>query len=159
MNTPTTLTTPSNDTLITTLINAHGSIALAAERLTLPLDELLTRLPALPFEQLLAGIRVARLLKTYNDLTILEDVVTNTLEFLTPEGRAKLLIQLTDRFNSAVAPPPVQGADSHPTNAFQFNFGTLEAQEDARAELAKRIINIDSRFARATREPDTESES
>jgi hypothetical protein len=146
---------PSDDTLINTLIMSHGSVALAAERLDLPTTDLVSRLPALPYDQLLAGIRVARLLKLFDSLTILQDVVVNTLEMLTPEGRARLLVQLSDRLDNAVGvAPPVQAADPNHSNNFQFNFGSPEAAEDARVELAQRIINIDGKFARAPEEPD-----
>lgn len=139
----------SDDTIINALINAHGSVALAAERLDVQPDAIVSRLPSLPYEQLLAGIRVARLLKIYDALTVVQDVVVNTLDHLSPEGRVKLLTQLSDRLDNQVLPPVQVPSESGSGPNFQFNFGSREEQEDARVELAKRIVNIDEGFTRA----------
>ena len=145
----------ADDTIINALISAHGSVALAAERLDIDPSEVVSRLPSLPYDQLLAGIRVARLLKIYDSLTVLQDVVVGSLELLSPRDRIKLLTQLSDRLDNQ-ALPPVQSADPSASGPnFQFNFGSPESQEDARVELAKRIINIDEGFTRTPVESDT----
>lgn len=128
------------DEILTTLIASHGDIKLAAERLHTTPAFIYEAIPDLDYTKLIAGVKAARLLHTFNALTVMQDVVFTTLAELSPESRAKFMIQFMDRLELMVAPPPppVQGA------SFQLNqlFGADSDDNAPRRALHARIVEV-----------------
>jgi hypothetical protein len=150
---------PTEDALIGTLIKSHGSIELAAERLGVQPQVIVDALPDLAYDRLVAGIKAARLLQMFDAFTVMKDVIFQTLEQLTPEGRAKFFIQFMDRLEVALNPPVQGGSGQSPSTTLnqQFNFGSAEAQEDARDQLARRLdaASIEPRSPDDLQEPNS----
>lgn len=135
---------PTDEVLISTLIASHGSMTLAAERLHLPVQEVVDRIPDLPYDRLVSGIKAARLLQAFDQLTIMKDVVINTLPDLTPDRRAKFLIEFMDRFEVMIN-PPVHGGSGQAGNQTNVFVGGADQLEEARASLASRLVAAGSR--------------
>jgi hypothetical protein len=154
MTTEVALSHISDSQLIASLVGAHGHVALAAERLKVPANDILERLPSLPYDQLTAAVKASRLLKAHDAFTIMMEVVVQSLADMSANERGKFFIQFMDRFQTMVEPPVQGGSGQAPSNNFQFNLGSPEAQEDARASLATRLIDITS--ARAVRDVSTD---
>jgi hypothetical protein len=139
-----TTTTPTDEVLLSTLIASHGSVSLAAERLNISTADIYSRVPTLNYDNLVTGIKSARILHAFDAWTVMKDVVFLTLEELTPERRAKFMIEFMDRFETMLN-PPVHGGSGQPASNntnIQLNLGSSEASEDARASLAKRLIDV-----------------
>jgi hypothetical protein len=147
---------PHSDSAIIAMITmSHGNLALAAERLKIPEAALVEKLPHLPLEQLQESIKVARLISAYHTFDTIATVVFQTLPEMTPDARAKFLLQYMDRFESMVTPPVQEGKNPNSMQQFNFNLGSPEAQDDARDNLVRRIYDLKSRTSSDVQDVDT----
>lgn len=131
---------PTDDQLIVALIGASGDHKLAATRLNVSEQEVLLRLPHLNLDQLIEGVKVARVLQMFRMFTDVKNTVMRQLGELPPANAAKLMVDLADRFET-VLNPPVHGGSGAQVQ-INNNMGSSENVEAARAQLASRIIQV-----------------
>ncbi len=140
----------SDAEVITTLIASHGDTELAAERLFGPERtnhlKLLERLPSLDLTTIVEGLKVARLLKTYDAFAITLETTLAELPDLPVQARSRFLTDLMDRLE-VMMNPPVHGGSGQAANV-QVNIGDVES---ARAQLASRIVQSTA-YPTATRD-------
>ncbi len=136
----------TDDEVITTLIASHGDVDLAAERLFGPEPgnklTLLKRLPSLNLTAIVEGLKVARLLKTYDAFAITLETVVTDLPDLPVQQRSRFLTDLMDRLE-VMMNPPVHGGSGQAGNQFLTFVNGLNP-EDARGKLLDNLIKANS---------------
>ena len=129
----------SDEDLVGYIVEAYGDLNLAAERAKIESVDIYKRFPTLDHDKLLAGIKVAITIQTFNSYTQTKAVAMAMLDDFTGPQIAKYHLDLTDRLARLLEVPTDRvGAGGNTFNI--INAQMVAEQSDARDKLAARIL-------------------